>query len=160
MKRGPTMFLKIVLMLLGALVLAICALWIPKAFADVSGFDSSVQPFVRIMLAAMFVAAFPFYYALFHALRVLKCIDTDTVFTQTAMSSMKAIKYAAAGIGILYLAILPVVFVVADSDDAPGLILFGMMLSFAGFVVATLAAMFQGLLKSAIAFKFEQDLTV
>ncbi|MGO4375941.1 DUF2975 domain-containing protein, partial [Paenibacillus sp. MCAF20] len=45
-------------------------------------------------------------------------------------------------------------------DDAPGIILVGMVLIFASLVIAVFAAVLQKLLKEAIDIKSENDLTV
>ena len=48
----------------------------------------------------------------------------------------------------------------AEVDDAPGLILVGMVLIFASMVIAVFAAVLQRLLQEAIDIKSENDLTV
>lgn len=56
--------------------------------------------------------------------------------------------------------VLPFVFLVAQLDDAPGLVIVGMVPVFASMVVAVFAAVLQKLLKNAIDIKSENDLTV
>ncbi len=73
---------------------------------------------------------------------------------------MKKIKFAAFSISAIYAVILPFVYVVAEIDDAPGLILVGMIPIFASLVVAVFAAVLQKLLNEAIKIKSENDLTV
>jgi hypothetical protein len=60
----------------------------------------------------------------------------------------------------LYVVIMPFVFLVADLDDAPGLIIIGMVPIFASMVIAVFAAVLQKLLQNAIDIKSENDLTV
>ena len=55
---------------------------------------------------------------------------------------------------------MPLIYYAAEVDDAPGLILIGMVIIFASFVVAVFAAVLQKLLKNAIDIKSENDLTV
>jgi hypothetical protein len=52
------------------------------------------------------------------------------------------------------------IYLFADKDDAPGLILIGMVPIFTAMVIAVFAAVLQKLLKSAIDMKSENDLTV
>ncbi len=73
---------------------------------------------------------------------------------------MKKIKFAAFSISAIYAATLPFVYVVAEIDDAPGLILVGMIPIFASLVVAVFTAVLQKLLNEAINIKSENDLTV
>ena len=61
---------------------------------------------------------------------------------------------------ILYAAGMPILFQIADADDAPGLVLMGMVIVCAPIVIAVFAAVLQRLLQSAIAIKSENDLTV
>jgi hypothetical protein len=56
--------------------------------------------------------------------------------------------------------ILPLVFVVAEWDDAPGLIVINLVFIGASFLVAVFAAVLQRLLQQAIEIKEENDLTV
>lgn len=55
---------------------------------------------------------------------------------------------------------MPFFYLLAEKDDAPGIILIGMVFVFAAFVVAVFAAVLQKLLKNAIDIKSENDLTV
>jgi ABC-type nitrate/sulfonate/bicarbonate transport system permease component len=63
-------------------------------------------------------------------------------------------------IGILFLAVLPLFYIWGDKDDAPGLVVLGMVFTFAPMVIAVFAAVLQKLLKHAIDIKSENDLTV
>ena len=55
---------------------------------------------------------------------------------------------------------MPVVFLIADKADAPGMILFGAAFVGAALTVAVFAALLQQLLGDALAMKSENDLTV
>ena len=54
---------------------------------------------------------------------------------------------------------MPLFYLIAEKDDAPGIILIGMALIFASMVIAVFAVL-QKLLKEAIDIKSENDLTV
>jgi len=55
---------------------------------------------------------------------------------------------------------MPLFYLMAEKDDAPGIILIGMVMIFASMVIAVFAAVLQRLLKEAIDIKSENDLTV
>ncbi|MBP2113589.1 hypothetical protein J2Z70_003750 [Paenibacillus silagei] len=55
---------------------------------------------------------------------------------------------------------MPLFYLMAEKDDAPGIIVIGMILIFASLVIAVFAAVLQKLLKDAIELKSENDLTV
>ena len=61
---------------------------------------------------------------------------------------------------ILYVAGLPILIQIAEADDAPGAVGFGMLFSAAPIVVAVFAAVLQKLVQNAIDIKSENDLTV
>ncbi len=55
---------------------------------------------------------------------------------------------------------LPLIYIIAEWDDAPGLILIGMVFVGASLVIAVFAAVLRRLLQEAIQIKSENDLTV
>lgn len=67
--------------------------------------------------------------------------------------------FCAMTISILYVAIMPFVYLVADLDDAPGLIIVGMVPVFASIVTAVFTAVLQKLLKNVINIKLPKIYT-
>lgn len=55
---------------------------------------------------------------------------------------------------------MPLLYMIAEYDDAPGIIIIGVALGGAAFVVGVFATLLQHLLTSAIDMKTENDLTV
>jgi hypothetical protein len=97
---------------------------------------------------------------LVQAFKLLSYIDKNQAFSELSVKALKNIKICALTVSGLYLVILPFVFLVADLDDAPGLVIIGMVPVFASLVIAVFAAVLQRLLKEAIDIKSENDLTV
>lgn len=156
MKR-ETLFLKIAVILIGIPVLALCIglPWITNEVAD--HYPAYLQ---YPLLTGMYMAAIPFFVALYQALRLLNFIDKNEAFSELSVRALKKIKYCAAAISILYVAVMPLFYLVAQEDDAPGIILIGLVITFASVVIAVFAALLQKLLKNAIDIKSENDLTV
>jgi Protein of unknown function (DUF2975) len=102
----------------------------------------------------------PFFGALVQAFKLLSYIDKNQAFSELSVKALKNIKICALTISGLYVVILPFVFLVAELDDAPGLVIIGMVPVFASMVIAVFAAVLQRLLKEAIDIKSENDLTV
>lgn len=73
---------------------------------------------------------------------------------------MKKIKYSAIAISALHVLVLPLYYVFAQYDDAPGVIFVGLVVPFASMVITVFAAVLQKLLQEAIQIKSEHDLTV
>ncbi len=149
MKR-ETLFLKVVVFLIGIPVLALCIFGLPS-FANYLHYP---------VLIGMYAAAVPFFFALYQTLKLLSYIDKNKAFSELSINALKYIKYCAITISILYAGLIPLLIPIAEQDDAPGIILIGMVITFASIVIAVFAAVLQKLLKNAIDIKSENDLTV
>ncbi|WP_210471528.1 DUF2975 domain-containing protein [Sporosarcina sp. 6E9] len=158
MKRGSTFFLKIAVFLIGAPVLALGIFGVTYLVNNPANPDYAhiLYPIV----IGMYVSVIPFFVALYQAFKLLSYIDKSQAFSDMSVVALKKIKYCALIISGLYAVILPFVFLVADLDDAPGLVIIGMVPVFASMVIAVFAAVLQRLLQEAITIKSENDLTV
>lgn len=158
MKRGSTLFLRMAVFLIGTPVLALGIFgltWLPKNPAN-PDYAHILYPIV----IGMYVSVIPFFGALYQAFKLLSYIDKNQAFSELSVKALKNIKICAITISGLYVVILPFVFLVAELDDAPGLVIIGMVPVFASMVIAVFAAVLQRLLKEAIDIKSENDLTV
>ncbi|MDM5155543.1 DUF2975 domain-containing protein [Bacillus sp. DX1.1] len=158
MKRGSTIFLKIAVFLIGTPVLALCIFGLPWLA------NNPVNPdYAHILypiLIIMYVSVIPFFVALYQAFRLLSYIDKNKAFSELSVRALKNIKYCAITISILYVVGMPLFYLMAEIDDAPGIILIGLVVIFASMVIAVFSAVLQKLLKDAIDIKSENDLTV
>lgn len=157
MKR-ETLFLKIAVFLIGTPVLALCVFGLPWLAKDAAG--SELAYLINGILVVMYVSAIPFFVALYQAIRLLSYIDKNNAFSELSVKALKNIKYCATTITTLYVAGMPLFFLMGEIDDAPGVVVIGMMFIFAPLVIAVFAAVLQKLLKNAIDIKSENDLTV
>lgn len=112
------------------------------------------------VLIGVYLTVIPFYIALYQAFRLLDYIDKNIAFSELSVNALKNIKYCAITISALYVVMMPFVTIIADKDDAPGLIIMGLVPIFASMVVAVFAAVLQKLLRNAIDIKSENDLTI
>ena len=158
MKQGSTLFLKLTLFLMGIPVLALGIYGLIKII------QNPVNPdYLYILypaLIGMYASAIPYFAALYQSFKLLIYIDKSQAFSDVSVKALKNIKICAIIFSGLYVAIMPFVFLAADKDDAPGLIIIGMVPIFASMVIAVFAAVLQKLLKVAINIKSENDLTV
>ncbi len=154
MKKGSTLFLKAVVLLLGAGVLAICVFGLPSIIdsIDWGGYDP--------ILLGLYVPALPFFFALFQAFKLLGFIDKNEAFSELSVKALKNIKYCACTISGLFTAGMPYIVYVADKDDAPGVVAIGLVIIGAALVIAVFAAVLQSLLQNAITIQSENELTV
>ncbi|MGP4040184.1 DUF2975 domain-containing protein [Gracilibacillus sp. D59] len=160
MKKGSTTFLKIVVVMIGLAVLALCVVVLPMVAIDVADGPTFAKVVIYSILTGMYVSAIPFFMALYQALKLLSYIDKNTAFSELSVNALKNIKHCAFTISIIYTVFMPFIFIFGEKDDAPGVILIGMVCIFASFVIAVFASVLQKLLKNAIDIKSENDLTV
>jgi hypothetical protein len=160
MERGTTLILKAAVILMGIPVLALCIFLVP----EIANFAAELYPdhtYLRYLVYIDFyAAAIPYYAALYQAFKLLTYIDKKQAFSEVSVQALKRIKHCGIAISCIYVVGLPLFYLIAEKDDAPGIILIGMVLIFASMVVAVFAAVLEKLLKEAIAIKSENDLTV
>jgi len=159
MKR-ETLFLKMAVFLIGIPVLALCIFWLPWFDNEAAEHYPKLAYLQYPTLIGVYVTAIMFFVALYMALRLLSYIDKNEAFSDLSVRALKNIKYCAIIISGMYVIGMPVFYLMADLDDAPGIIVIGMVIIFASFVIAVFAAVLQKLLKNAIDIKSENDLTV
>lgn len=160
MKRGTTLFLKVAVILIGIPVIALCLFLVP----EIANYAAELYPdhtyLKYLVFIELYATAIPFYIALYQAFKLLSHIDKNKAFSELSVRALKNIKYCAIAISSLYVVGMPLFYLIAEKDDAPGVIVIGMVLIFASLVIAVFAAVLQKLLKEAIDIKSENDLTV
>lgn len=160
MKRSSTHFLRFIILLMGAGVAAFCIFALPSMWYGGSEEYPAVSYALFLIMIGLYVTAVPFYIALWQTLKLLNYIDRDTAFSTASVQALRNIKYCATIIAVLYVGGVPLLFPIAQADDAPGLILVGMVFACGPIAVAVFAAILQRLLQRAIDIKSENDLTV
>ena len=153
MKQGSTLFLKVVIYMIGFAVLALCVI---IGGVTVSGNAGMYLP----LMLGILITAIPFFFSLYQGLLLLRYIDQNSAFSNQSVKAIENIKYCAFTISVLYAAGMPFIIRVADKDDAPGAVVIGLVILFAFIVTAVFAAVLQKLLQNAIDIKSENDLTV
>ncbi|MBE6183149.1 DUF2975 domain-containing protein [Heyndrickxia ginsengihumi] len=160
MKRGTTLFLKIAVFFIGLPVLALCIFVVPMIGSFARGLYPDLAYIKYLVFIVMYGAAIPFYFALYQAFKLLHYIDKNIAFSDFSVRALKNIKYCAMTISGIYVLGMPLLYLMADKDDAPGIIVLGLVIIFVSMVIAVFAAVLERLLKEAIDIKSENDLTV
>src|SRR5712672_482596 len=118
MKRSSTIFLQIVVVLIGIGALAVM-LWEPH----VEGRNAHATPFEIYFkdpfLAYAYVASIPFFAALYQAFKVLGYAGQNRVFSQAAVNALRIIKFCAIAI-IGFVAGAEAFIMLHNSDDRAG----------------------------------------
>jgi len=160
MKRGSTFFLKAAVIFIGIPVLALCIFLVPE-IANYAAILYPAHTYLKyLVFIDLYATAIPFYFALYQAFKLLGYIDKGKAFSELSVRALKNIKYCAITISSLYAVGMPLFYLIAERDDAPGIIVIGLVMIFASLVIAVFAAVLQKLLKEAIDIKAENDLTV
>ncbi|TCW50129.1 DUF2975 family protein [Bacillus thuringiensis] len=160
MKQGSTLFLKTAIILIGIPVFALCIFLIPNIGNYAADLYPDIANIKYLVLINLYVTVIPFYFALYQAFKLVSYIDKGNAFSKLSVRALRKIKQCAITISVLYVVGMPLFYLVAERDDAPGIIIIGMILIFASMVIAVFAAVLQRLLKDAIDIKSENDLTV
>lgn len=157
-KRGSTLFLKVVLLLIATVVL-ISLIWFPQTEGRAAYLDL-VSIYSDPFIIYIYIASTPIFIGLYQAFKLLNFIETNKVFSKDAVNTLRNMKFAALSlIGFITLAVL-YIRLNAHGDDPAGPTAIGILASFALAVIATAAAVFQKLLQNAVELKSENDLTV
>src|SRR3989344_3786016 len=151
MKKSSTLFLKLVISLIGIAVLTLCFLFTSEVI------KAGGALFFPILII-MYVTAIPFFFALYQTLKLLGYINKNIAFSELSVKALKNIKYCAITISVLYVAGTPFLVSVADKDDAPGAVGFGLIFLLASIVIAIFAAVLQRLVQNGLDMKSENDL--
>jgi hypothetical protein len=160
MKPSSTLFLRVVIFVLGLPILAACF----YVYPIVTLRGSEILPqyaFMRIpYLTILYVASFLYFFALYQGFRLLNYIDQNNAFSDLSVNALKNIKISALSITVLLISFMPVAYTVGDMDDAPGIIILAAAIVFIPLVISVFAALLEKLLHEAIQIKSENDLTV
>ncbi|KAB2881342.1 DUF2975 domain-containing protein [bacterium] len=161
MKKNSTIFLQVVIVLIGIGVLA-ALLWEPQLEGRNVHATLFEIYFNDPFLAYVYIGSIPFFVALYQAFKVLGYVGINKTFSQGTVKAFRMIKYCAlvtAGAIVAADAFL-MIAARSDKDDAAGAIMLGIIATFASIVIAIAAAVFERVLQSAVDIKSENDLTV
>ena len=159
MKKSSTVFLQVVIMLIGIVALAIMIRFpLTEGRAiNLDLFSIYSDPFIIYGYAA----SIAFFVALYQAFKLLGYIGQNKVFSLSSVKTLRTIKYCAITLSIsIVMAILYIGTSHNKDDDPAGAIAMGILTTFISIVIATAAAVFEKTLQSAVDIKSENDLTV
>jgi hypothetical protein len=161
MKRSSTIFLQVVIVLIGIGALALL-LWEPHLEGRNANATLFEIYFKDPFLALVYIGSIPFFVALYQAFKLLGYAGRNNVFSPEAVKALRTIKYCA--IAIIGFVVIEEIFIMlmneGDNDNPGAPIFMGVLITFPSIVVATAAAMFERILQNAVDLKSENDLTV
>lgn len=155
-----TVFLRAVILLIGAIVLALSIFALPNMWQGQPTEIPLVSHAVFLIMIGLYATTVPYFIALWQGMKLLTLIDRNKAFSAASVLALRNIKHCAVIIAVLYVGGIPLLYPIAELEDAPGLILIGAAFACAPVAVAVFASLVEKLLQSAIEFKTENDLTV
>ena len=160
MKRGSTIFLRVVIALLGVGVLALL-LWEPQVEGrNVNATQFEIY-FKDPFLAYIYLAFVPFFVGLTRAFKILGYARRNEIFFQPSVRALRIIKYCALTTAIFILGAEAYLSIfMRGKDDIAGGVMMGAFIILVSAIIATAAAVFQRILQNVVEIKSENDLTV
>ena len=161
MKKSSTVFLQVVIVLIGIVALALMLFEPTREGRNAHATLFQVY-FNDPFLAYAYTASIAFFVALYQAFKLLGYAGRSEIFSQRSVKALRTIKYCAMSL-VGFIAGAEAYFFIVQrgkSDDIAGGVMMGLLLIFISVVVATAAAVFEKILQSAVDLKSENDLTV
>lgn len=160
MKKSSTIFLQVVIVLIGIGALALM-LWEPHLEGRNVNATLFEIYFKDPFLAYAYTASIAFFIALYQAFKLLGLIGRNEVFSQRSVKALQTIKYCAMTLIAFIVGAEAYSFIVVrGKDDIAGGVMIGLLLIFVSAVIATTAAVFERIVQKAVDIKSENDLTV
>lgn len=156
MKKAQTIFLQAVVVLTAIVALAIMIRFplTEGRAANLDLFSVYADPFILYGYAA----STAFFVALYQAFKLLGYIGQNKIFSLNSVKTLRNIKYCAIILSaLIVMAALYIRIFHAADDDPAGFIAVSIVTAFISIVVASAAAVFEGVLQSAIEMKSESE---
>jgi hypothetical protein len=158
MKFGATVFLRVVLVLIG--IGALAFLLVEPHFEGRNAHATFFEIYFKDpFLAYAYLASTAFFLGLYHAFKVLAYAGRNEEFSPSAVKSVRTIKYCA--LALIGFVLGGEAFIMLhESDDRAGGVFMGVLIFSASIIVATAMAVLERILQNAVDLKSENDLTV
>lgn len=160
MKKSSTIFLQVVIVLIGIGALSLL-LWEPHIEGRNAHSTLFEIYFKDPFLAYVYTASIAFFVVLYKGFRLLGYIRLNQIFSQRSVQALRTIKYCAMSL-IAFIAGAEAYFflVVRGKDDIAGGVVIGLILILVSVIIATTAAVFERVVHNAVEIKSENDLTI
>jgi Protein of unknown function (DUF2975) len=156
MKQSSTIFLQVVIVLIGIVVLSTLIRFplTEGRAANLDLFSIYSDPFILYGYAA----SIPFFIALYKAFKLLRYIGQNKIFLLNSVRTLRSIKYCAIILSILIVMAGLYIRVFHNKDDDPaGFLAMCIVTTFVSIVVATAAAVFEKILQKGVDIKLENE---
>ncbi len=147
MRRGPTLFLRVAIVLIGLGTLA-GMIRFPQTEGRAANLDL-VSIYADPVILYGYLASIPFFLGLYQAFTLLGYVDRNEAFSSSAVAAVRRIKYCALAMPVLIAAGAIFIVLNANGEDAAGPVALSIATSLVSVAIAAAAAIFERLLLSA-----------
>jgi hypothetical protein len=151
MKKGSTIFLKGVILLI-AVVTLIGLIRFPLTEGRADNLDL-ISIYKDPLIIYIYIGSIPFFIGLYQAFKLLNFIEESRTFSKGAVNTLKNIRFAALSLICTITLALGYIRLFANGDDPAGPTALGIIVCFALVVIATGATVFQRILQNATHLK-------
>jgi len=148
MEKYSMKIFKILLVLIAVFILTISIIGL------ISLIQEPVNPIYGYILypilIAIYLSTILIYLAFYQAWRFISMIEKNQIFNLTSIAYLKKIKIYGLIFSAIYIIALPFFYLLANADDAPGVIFFGMTPLVGGFIVYLFSEMFEKIIRKGI----------
>ncbi|MCE9643971.1 DUF2975 domain-containing protein [Candidatus Parcubacteria bacterium] len=161
MKKGSTLFLQFVLVLIGVGIL-VWLLWFPQIEGRNVNSTFFEIYFKDPFLAYIYAVSVLFFVGLYQGIKILGYAGDNKVISQDAVNALRKIKYCALLFAGAIVAADAFLMIAArtNGEDAAGAVMLGLIITFLSIIIAATAGVFERILQNAVDIKSENDLTV
>jgi hypothetical protein len=156
MKQRSTIFLQVVIVLIGIVALGIMIRFplTEGRAANLDLFSIYADPFILYGYAA----SIPFFFALYQAFKLLRYTGQNKVFSPNSVKALRSIKYCAILLCILIIMAGLYIKIFHNKDDDPaGFLALCIVTTFISLAVATAFAVFEKIVQNGMDIKAENE---
>jgi hypothetical protein len=156
MKKGSTLFLQIVTVLIGIGVLIFMLL--EPHLEGVNKYATTFEIYFKDpFLAYVYLTSIPFFIALYQTIKVLGYVRADKIFSQAAIKSLRIIKYSAFFTACAIVGAEAFIMSARSaSDDPAGALMLGLVTTVASIIIGTVVSLFEHILENVVQTKSEK----
>lgn len=146
MKKWASLFLKLSVIVCVLPVLLFCIRVLPGIITGALDEYPELQWANYPMYFGFYLSGALCLYVFYQIFRLLRLVDKGQVKDSMTHGILKTIRWSSLSISLVYFVMSPVVYYVADHEDAPGILLIELIILFAWVAVASLSIILDSLL--------------
>jgi hypothetical protein len=140
--------MKVMLIIAGLGVLFLDLYVLPLAIIVGGNNDYIMMPYLMVIYLSIYIMSFPFFVILFKAFITLNLIKVEQFYSLKTVKNFQLIKVCAYSITLVVFVDLPFLYFLADYEDAPGLLLIGIIIFGVSLFIALFITRFKLLIEA------------